>query len=152
MWFVTLFAVPSYTINTSTPYWIVSTSTSRVPNEGLYLDNSDNDGEGALRGWRINWDDPDMKMCFWLWPVDAAFGETSPTNMYYMVGTKDSRKAGHMLYLDDFGKSQVWPFHPEDEADPKAYWKFVETTPANDADTPAFYIISGPDSRYEDEM
>ena len=100
----------------------------------------------------------DMKMCFWLWPVDAAFGETSPTNMYYMIGTKDSRKAGHMLYLDDCRsqicstRSYVWPFDPETTEDPKAYWKFVETTPANDADTPAFYIISGPDSRYENEM
>ena len=151
MWFVTLSVVPTYIINTSTPYWIVSTSTSRVPNEALYLD-SPSRGEGALRGWEINWDDPDMRMCFWLWPVDAAWGETSPTNMYYMIGTKDSRKAGSMLYLDDLGKSQIWPFDPETTEDPKAYWKFVETTPASAADSPAFYIISGPDSRYEDEM
>ena len=158
MWFVTLSAVPTYTINTSTPYWIVSTSTSRWAGEGLYLDTGPSGGggnsnEGPLRGWKIDWDDPDMKMCFWLWPVDAAFGETSPTNMYYMVGTKDSRKAGYMVYLDGSGESEVAPFDPE-TTDPKAYayWKFVETTPANDADTPAFHIVSGPDSRYADEM
>ena len=30
----------SFMLNTSHPWWIISTSTSRHPNRGLYLDNS----------------------------------------------------------------------------------------------------------------
>ena len=132
-------------LNVSHPYWIISTSTSREPNEMLYLTDADR-GEGALRGWRFNEDSPDNKGMFWLMPV----GGDDP-DAHWLVGTKKSRKSGHMVYLDDFGKSQIWPFHP-DKPDPKAEWRLVEVNGEPEVDMDAYFIVSGPKSRYKNEM
>jgi len=79
--------------------------------------------------------------------------------MFYLVGAKDSRKPGQMAYLDDFGKSQVWPFSP-DTSDEQAQWRFVRSVPSVvDGTTEEqgtsgthYFIASGPESRYANEM
>ena len=72
-------------INTSHPWWIISTGTSRHPNKALYLTSAASNGEGALRVWDMDYGNPDKQMLFWIWPAE---GEEE---IFYLVGAKDSR-------------------------------------------------------------
>ena len=52
-------------INTSHPWYIVSTSTSRKSNEGLYLAawwNWGQSSESVLRGWKFDYNNQDNRM------------------------------------------------------------------------------------------
>ena len=92
-------------------------------------------------------------MLFWIWPVDGK------PDMFYLVGAKDSRKAGQMIYLEWNGKSELLPFQP-DTSDEKAQWQFIPSVPSvTDGTTEEhgtsathYYIVSGPESRYANEM
>ena len=52
-----------------------------------------------------------------------------------------------MLYLDNWGKTQTWPFNP-DEPDSQSEWKIV---PWNEAES-TYFVVSGEESRYANEM
>ena len=140
-------------INTSHPWYIVSTSTSRKSNEGLYLAawwNAGQDSESVLRGWKFDYNNQDNRMAWWLWP---AGGEA---DLFYLVATRDSRRPGQMVYLDIFGVPRLWPFHP-DTSDPMAEWKLVPADLASgvvksEDDMPAYFIVSGSNQRYKNEM
>ena len=143
-------------LNTSHPYWIVSTSTSRHPNKGLYLAGWEpfRNGLGRLRIWDFDYNNLDTKMAFWIWPVPEKNNHT-----FWLVGTKDSRWAGHMVWLETNGKSHVWPFHP-DNPDPQTEWEFFPKTPKEVDDTTEahgtsathYYIASNENSRYRDSI
>ena len=140
-------------INTSHPWYIVSTSTSRKSNEGLYLAawwNAGQNSESVLRGWKFDYNNQDNRMAWWLWP---AGGEA---DLFYLVATRDSRRPGQMVYLDIFGVPRLWPFHP-DTSDPMAEWKLVPADMASgvvksEHDMPAYFIVSGSNQRCKNEM
>ena len=133
--------------------FIVSTSTSRKSNEGLYLAawwNAGQNSESVLRGWKFDYNNQDNRMAWWLWP---AGGEA---DLFYLVATRDSRRPGQMVYLDIFGVPRLWPFHP-DTSDPMAEWKLVPADLASgvvksEDDMPAYFIVSGSNQRYKNEM
>jgi len=126
-------------LNSSHPFWIITSKFSRYPDEMCYLTTSDSDGEGALRGWEMDYGDPDDQGKFVLFPTGHG--------TWWLVGAYESRKAAHMLYLDSWGKTQTWPFHPEDP-DPQSEWKIVPW----DEKESTYFIISGEESRYANEM
>lgn len=168
-------------LNTSHPYWIISTSTSRHPNQGLFLRQPSADPESnqkALSANTFDYNNRHTDMLFWIWPVPGK------EDKFWLVGAKDSRKAGTMVFLDHFGKSEVWPFRmpicssnsasrlapgsthfgrtgtDPDDPDSLAEWKFIPSTPSKIEDSfekhgtskTHYYIQSGPDQRYKNEM
>ena len=84
MWLLPGFA--SGALNNSHPYWIISSKLSRYPGEMWYLTTSDNEGEGALRGWKMDYHDPDPRGKFILYP--------SERDTWWLVGAHESREAG----------------------------------------------------------
>lgn len=135
-------------INTSHPWYIVSTSGSRMPNEGLYI--GINVFEPKLAGWEFDYNNPDNKMAFWLWPAG------DEADLFYLVTTKDSRVPGYMLYLDNSGNRCLWPFHP-DTRDWFAEWKLIPDAlhrgvVKSPDDTPAYFIVSGSNQRAPNVM
>ena len=135
-------------INTSHPWYIVSTSSSRMPNEALYLSLPvvDND----LAGWKLDYNNPDNKMAFWLWPAG------DEADLFCLVSSKDSRIPGFMVFLDNFCKPELWPFHPytrdffsEWKLIPDALHRKVVKSPD---DMPAYFIVSGSNSRCPNKM
>ena len=148
-------------LNGSHPYWIVSTSSSRKPNEGLYLSD---DGSccksrhcSTSGGCYVRSDpfDRGKHMAFWIWPVPGEH------DMFWLVGTSASSRPGHMAYLDwgFYGTTWVWPFHP-DRPDSMSEWQFIPTAPSQIDDTEEtkgflpshYYIVSGPRSRDPNKM
>lgn len=135
-------------INTSHPWYIVSTSGSRMPNEGLYLPAC---CFTSLEGWEFDYNNPDNKMAFWLWPAG------DEADLFYLVGTKDSRMPGYMLVLTETeGKDtpSLYPFHP-DKRDSQAQWKLIPAARGvveSPDDMPAYFIVSGPNHHVPNKM
>ena len=139
-------------INTSHPWYIVSTSGSRMPNEGLYLPAC---CFTSLEGWEFDYNNPDNKMAFWLWPAG------DEADLFYLVGTKDSRMPGYMLVLGTESEGNVvtespdlYPFHP-DKRDSQAQWKLIPAARGvveSPDDMPAYFIVSGPNQHAPNKM
>lgn len=122
-------------------FHIVSTAESRKPNEVLYIASSSGRGEGALKGW--TYEEGDEQTKFHLFPV------AGETDVFYMVGTAESRKPGYMTYLGNDGKPEAWPFHP-DKPDTQCQWRFVVSELSTDG--PSYFIVSTSSSRRPNEM
>lgn len=123
-------------------YWIVSTSESRTPKEAIYMTTSSSRGEGALRGWTH---ENDLRSKFHIMPVKGA------ADTFYLVASSESRKPGHMAYLNDAGRPESWPWDPE-VAEPKAQWRIVPSDPIVSTDGPAYFIVSTAASREPNEV
>ena len=148
-------------LNGSHPYWIVSTSSSRKPNEGLYLSDDGSccksrhcSTSGGCHVRSIPFD-RGKHMAFWIWPAPGEH------DMFWLGGTSASSRPGHMAYLDwgFYGTTWVWPFHP-DRPDSMSEWQFIPTAPSQIDDTEEtngfllshYYIVSGPRSRDPNKM
>ena len=140
-------APTNHVLNTSHPYWIISTSTSCHPNKGLLFgsDCCSKDGpgcctlgEGALRVSSFDYVNPRTTMAIWLWPVQVPLNrpEHRPTgekNLFYLVGAKDSFQAGQVA----FGYWATDRF--DHEAPSGTQWEFISTVPSHtDATTEDF--------------
>ena len=122
------------------PYWIISCNDSLIPDDMIYLERG-GDGDGALQSWKMDYRKPDKTGKFLLYPGDD--------DAYYIIGDYDSRAAGFMLYLDNSGAPQVWPFNP-DAPDQEAAWRIIPYD-GND-EQELYFIVSGPKARYPNQM
>ena len=93
------------TMKKTSPYFIITCNESRTPDEMIFLQDV-GDGDGALQSWKMDYRTPDPAGKFLLYPGDGH-------NVFYIVGAYESRMAGFMLYLDNSGQIQAWPFDPE---------------------------------------
>ena len=125
-----------FMLDTSHPWWIISTSTSRHPNRGLYLDNSIQTTQGvgryrrqirggALKVKDFDYDSPDLQMAIWIWPVPGS------VDQFWLVGGKDSERPGYTVYLDSDSRTVWQVFRPEDPDD-RFIWKLIPKTSYGD--------------------
>ena len=101
-WFLLAPSLASCVLDPSTPFWIVTSNTSRMPGEMLYLMEAGSSDDGALQTWRMDYTNPDPSGKFLLYP-----GGMNDLDTYYLVGDFGTRAAGFMLYLDQGGVTQV---------------------------------------------
>ena len=147
----------SFMLNTSHPWWIISTSTSRHPNRGLYTKPVVQTGKSpgnTLRVKDFHYDSPDLQMAFWIWPVPGS------VDQFWLVGGKDSERPGYTVYLDSKSRTVWQAFRPEDPDD-RFIWKLIpktsygdrhsadmdDTTEPHGTSATHYYIVSGPESR-----
>jgi len=121
------------------PYFIITCNESRTPDEMLYLLDG-GDGDGALQAEKMDYKKPDASGKFLLYPGDD-------DGVFYLVGAYESRMAGFMLYLDNSGLAEAWPFDP-DNPDREAQWRIIPY----DEEKGTYFIVSGKGARYPDEM
>ena len=132
------------TMKKTSPYFIITCNESRTPDEMVFLQDV-GDGDGALQSWKMDYRTPDPAGKFLLYPGDGH-------NVFYIVGAYESRMAGFMLYLDNSGQIQAWPFDPENP-DRTAEWRIIPYFGKDKKDEQkTFFIVSGDYAAYPGEM
>ena len=126
-----------------TPYFIITCNESRTPDEMIYLQDG-GDGDSALQAWKMDYRSPADAGKFLLYP-----GEEE--EHYYLVGAYESHMAGFMLYLDNSGQAQAWPFDPENP-DKEAEWRIIPFDKEKKDKENTFFIVSGKNAAYPGEM
>ena len=125
------------------PYFIITCNESKTPDEMIYLQDG-GDGDGAVQAWKMDYRTPEAAGKFLLYPGDG-------DEMFYLVGAYESHMAGFMLYLDNSGQAQAWPFDP-DTPDKEAEWHIIPFDKEKKDKENTFFIVSGKNAAYPGEM